>query len=58
MSYRPARFQKMLTDFDWRDGSLFIGGGGGGQGRIARKNERLSARTSLSGLSRANKNGT
>ena len=29
MSYRPARFQKMLTDFDWRDGSLFMGGGGG-----------------------------
>lgn len=31
MSYRPARFQKMLTDFDWRDGSLLMGEGGWGE---------------------------
>ena len=38
MSYRPARFQKMLTDFDWQDGSLLMGGrGGGGRGELQDK---------------------
>ena len=37
MSYRPARFQKMLTDFDWRDGSLLMGWGGGGWGELQDK---------------------
>ena len=37
MSYRPARFKKMLNDFDWRDGSLLLMGGGGGRGELQDK---------------------